>query len=192
MAGNEQAGWQYRLIRENPALVLSGMYLIASVVGLLYSWIFLRMFDVNFFRYAEIGDFLLASLKEPFTWVVAIGTVLLVLMDNASSRRVEARGAPRYMRWYACSRYRQVNFLVAVLMLAIFLYFLADRNSQIIREGETDLVDVQLVERPGVRRLAMLGTTGRFVILYDSPTSQVYIYPHESILEISKRAPDRR
>lgn len=42
---------------------------------------------INFFNYAQISDFLLASLKEPFTWVyVALG-ILLVLGDNAISRR---------------------------------------------------------------------------------------------------------
>ena len=94
------------MLQEHPALILSAMYFVASLIGLVFSWDFLRIFNINVFRYAEISDFLLASLKEPFTWLLAVVAVALVLFDNAMSRRVEARGPGRFFRWYGTSRYR--------------------------------------------------------------------------------------
>ena len=192
MTDEEPKTWTQRLISDNPALLLSGMYVIASIIGLVYSWLFLNFFGVNFFRYAEIADFFLASLKEPFTWLVAIAAVSLTLMDNANSKRCERRGPGRFFGWYASPRYRQVNYLVAMVMLAVLMLLYADMNHTKVREGKTDLIDVRVAERPGLRRLAMLATTGRFVILFDASTDQVYIYPHENILELTKHAPGRR
>ena len=71
---------------EHPAFFASGLYFAASLIGLVYSWAFLRAFGINVFRYAEISDFFLASLKEPFTWVLTVLAVTLVLLDNANSR----------------------------------------------------------------------------------------------------------
>jgi hypothetical protein len=53
------------VLREHPALLVSTFYLAASFVGMFYSRAFLRRFGINVFNYAQISDFLLASLKEP-------------------------------------------------------------------------------------------------------------------------------
>ncbi|MDH3908826.1 MAG: hypothetical protein OEU83_07330, partial [Gammaproteobacteria bacterium] len=58
--------------REHPAVLVSALYVAASVVGMFYSWAYLRRFGINVFNYAQISDFLLASLREPFTWVLVI------------------------------------------------------------------------------------------------------------------------
>ena len=103
--GNSQRGWLQNMVREHSALLLSGLYFVASLIGLVFSWDFLRFFNINVFRYAEISDFLLASLKEPYTWLLAVAAVALVLLDNALSRRVEA---PRSRPAVALVRPRQV------------------------------------------------------------------------------------
>ncbi|MGI9225435.1 MAG: hypothetical protein ACR2QX_13205, partial [Woeseiaceae bacterium] len=66
---------------------MSGLYVAASIIGMFYSWAFLRRFGINVFNYAQISDFLLVSLKEPFTWGLVILAIVLVMLDNASSRR---------------------------------------------------------------------------------------------------------
>ena len=78
MSESRQPSWPHRTLAEHPALFVSGIYFVASLIGLVYSWAFLRAFGINVFRYAEISDFLLASLKEPFTWFLAIFAVILV------------------------------------------------------------------------------------------------------------------
>ena len=66
----EQTSWIRHMLGEHPAFLVSGLYLVASLIGLVYSWTFLNAFGINVFRYAEMSDFLLASLKEPVTWVL--------------------------------------------------------------------------------------------------------------------------
>ena len=53
--------WIIGLLRKHPALLVSVVYVIASTIGMLYSWDFLRLFGINVFNYAQIGDFLLAG-----------------------------------------------------------------------------------------------------------------------------------
>ncbi len=183
-------GWPQRLLREHPALMASGIYVFASTVGMFYSWDFLRRFGINVFHYAEIGDFLLASLKEQYTWALVFAAILLVAIDNAMSRRVEARSTARWLRWYGTRRYRSLNYLVASLIVIIFLDTYVLFKARDIRAGEGEVVTVSLTDSsPQMERL-LLSTTGRFVILYDHKTNLVHIHPHENILTITKSVPD--
>lgn len=186
----EQSSWIWRMLVEHPAFLVSGLYLVASLIGLVYSWAFLHAFGINVFRYAEISDFLLASLKEPFTWVLAVLAVALVLFDNAMSRRVQARAPGRFIRWYGSERYRQFNYLVLVLLVTFFLFTFATVNERNIRDGKVEAVRVFLTDGSPPKRLIMLGTTAKYVFLFDHVEERLDMHPHESILTITKMAPD--
>ena len=192
MSDPEQSSWARRMLVEHPAFLASGLYFVASLIGLVYSWAFLRTFGINVFRYAEMSDFLLASLKEPFTWVLAVLAVTLVLFDNAMSRRVQARGPGRFVRWYGSDRYRHVNYLASVILVIFFLLAHASMNERNIRNGEGEVVGVHLADGSPPKQLIMLGTTIKYVFLYDHVDERVDMHPHESILMITKSAPDSR
>lgn len=186
----KQSSWIRRMLVEHPAFLVSGLYLVASLIGLVYSWAFLHAFGINVFRYAEISDFLLASLKEPFTWILAVLAVALVLFDNTMSRRVQARAPGRLIRWYGSERYRQINYLVLVFLVAFFLLTFATVNERNIRDGKAEAVHVFLTDGSPPKRLIMLGTTAKYVFLFDHVEERLDMHPHESILTITKMAPD--
>ena len=186
MSDPKQNPWFRRVLAEHPGFFISGIYFVASTIGLVYSWAFLRAFGINVFRYAEISDFLLASLKEPIIWVLALLAVALVIFDNAMSLRVQQRGPNRLVRWYGSERYRQINYLGAVAIIIVFLFGYASGKEDKIRDGEGEIVNVHLTDGSPPRQLVMLGTTGRFVFLYDHVSERVDIHPHESILTITK------
>ena len=187
-----QHSWPRRALTEHPALLVSAIYFVASLIGLVYSWAFLRSFGINVFRYAEISDFLLASLKEPFTWILAIIAVILVAFDNTLSLRAQRRGVSRFFRWYGSERYRQINYISSVLLVVIFLFSYATMKERGIRDGDGEIVSVHLTDSSPPKQLVMLGTTARFVFLYDQVAERVYIHPNESILMITKFSPDSR
>ena len=192
MSESKQHSWPRRALADHPALLVSGIYFVASLIGLVYSWAFLRAFGINVFRYAEISDFLLASLKEPFTWFLAILAVILVAFDNAVSLRVQRRGLSRFFGWYGSDRYRQLNYLAAVFIVVVFLLSYATTKEREIRDGEGEVVSVYLTDASPPKQLVMLGTTARFVFLYDQVAERVDIHPNESILMITKLSPDSR
>ncbi len=192
MSESKQHSWPRQTLAEHPALLVSVIYFVASVIGLVYSWTFLRAFGINVFRYAEISDFLLASLKAPFTWILTILAVILVAGDNTMSLRVQRRGPSRLFRWYGCEQYRRINYLVAVFLIVVFLFSYATTKERGIRDGEGEVVSVQLIDSSPPKQLVMLGTTARFVFLYDQVAEHVDIHPVGSILMMTKPSPDSR
>jgi hypothetical protein len=175
----------HQILSEHPALFMTGLYFAASSIGLVYSWAFLDGFDINIFHYAEISDFLLASLKEPFTWLLTFLGGLMVTLDNAMSRRIAQRGQSRFFQWYASERYRQVNYIVAVVGIITFLLIYANAAEKKVREGSGDVVTVHLTDGSPPKQLIMLATTAKFIFLYDHATQRVDIHPNESILMLS-------
>lgn len=170
-------------------MLFSILYLIASLIGLLYSWAFLNAFDINVFRYADISDFLLASLKEPMTWLLTFFALLAVAFDNACSLRVARRETHRWFRWYGSERYRRVNYIVFFGLTAISLYVYAIEKAEEIRDGEGERFSIQLTDGAPPKQRVMLGTTARFVFLFDADQEHVEIHPAESILVLSKPSP---
>ncbi len=186
MSESDLSTWSRETLARNPALLVSLLYLTASLIGLVYSWAFLRAFEVNVFRYADISDFLLASLKEPFTWLLAVAAVAAVALDNGMSLRVQRRGPSRFMRWYGNKRYRQVNYLVLVVLVLSFLFSFASINEEKIRDGKGEVFSVSLSDSSPPKRRVMLGTTARYVFLFDQTTGGVDIHPIESILMLRR------
>lgn len=183
--------WTSRLLAENPAFLLSALYVLASVIGLVYSWAFLRLFGINIFLFADVSDFFLASLKEPFTWVLAALAITAMMFDNAMSRRAQAAGPKPWLRWYGNETYRRINYPVAILMVVVFLLAFAARQEQRIRAGGGESITLALADgSPPVER-TLLGTTARFVFVYDEQSQRVGIIPNESILLLGRAVPAR-
>lgn len=176
------------IVRDHPALLVSAFYVAASSIGMFYSWAYLRYFGINVFNYAQLSDFLLASLKEPFTWALVAFAAALVMLDNASSRRAGRRNLSKWFRWYGSRRYRYVNNFAAILMVVIFISAYAAYQARHTREGDAKQVDVTFADGGASKTSALLGTTGQFVLLYDADAERVDIHPIESIHSISFQA----
>ncbi len=176
------------IFREHPALLVSAFYVAASVVGMFYSWSYLTSFGINVFNYAQISDFLVASLKEPFTWALVIFAVSLVQLDNARSRYVERKGPSRWFRWYGTQTYRNVNNYGAIILVLMFIYLWADYRADNTRAGEGKFVDVTYADGDAAASRMLLGTTGQWVFLYDNLTERVEVHPLESIDSIAFQA----
>jgi hypothetical protein len=184
MEDKSRPHWVRKLLREHPGLLLSLLYVAASTIGMWYSWEYLRRFGINVFEYAQIGDFLLVSLKEPLTWVMVLFAVLVVMFDNVMSRRVQRRGGPRWMRWYGTDRYRSLNAITAIAMMMVFLNIFATLQARQLLEGQGQQVRVEFAEDGGTTSALLLGTTGQFLFLYQPTTRTVTIHPHDNIREI--------
>ncbi len=178
--------WTKRLLSEHPAFLFSGLYVVASIIGMVFSWDFLRRFGINVFLYAEISDFLLASLKEPFTWGLVMIALLLMAGDNTLSRWVASKTSSRWLRWYASPRYRTLNYLAALVICVLFIDAYALFKARDLYAGEGDTVTVTLADGTAPREALLLGTTGRFLFLYQPEDDRVDIHPHEAVLTIQK------
>jgi hypothetical protein len=190
MNQERQPIWIVALLREHPALLASVVYFAASAIGMFYSWAFLRHFGINVFNHAQIGDFLLASLKEPVTWLLVLAAIVAMVFDNAMSQRFHQKNKIRWLRWYGSNVYRSVNYLVAVGLIILFLHVHAERRAEETMGGDGDYVKVRLTDGGTPRTAMLLGTTGQFIFLYDAESHIVDIHPNENVQTISLKAPD--
>ena len=180
---NEQ--WLSNLLKNHPALIASGLYVFASIIGMYYAWSFLWHFQINVFNYAQIGDFLLASLKEPMTWGIVIVCMLMVTGDNALSRRAQKKTGSRLLKMYGSPRYRLANYIGLLVVISIMIFGYAKRQAEQALAGRGKIVTVTYADRAAADDLILLGTTASFVFFYDSTFERVIIHPHESIHAIS-------
>jgi hypothetical protein len=185
MSAAQHPNWLRTVLKEHPALLVSLVYVAASAVGMFYSWDYLRRFGINVFHFAQVGDFLLGSLKEPFTWLVVIAASAVVSFDSWFSRRCEKRGAARWLRWYANARYRSMNYLVVVVITLLLLDLLATSNARATLSGKGQRVEVTLADGSAAKTATLLGTTGQFLFLFDGSAGRVTIHPHESVVSIN-------
>lgn len=153
-----------------------------------YSWAYLGKFGINVFNYAHVGDFLLASLKEPFTWGLVLIAVAAVVADNAMSRRVQRRSPRRWIAWYGSPKYRLTNNFVVIFMILLFIYAYAIGQAKDTHEGKGDMVNVEYSNDKLSRSVMLLGTTAQWVFLFDIDANRVDVHPIESIHSISFQA----
>lgn len=181
----------YQLLREHPALLFSVVYAFASVIGLLFSWTYLWHFGINFFDYAEISDFLMASLKESFTWVAVALVVLALWLDNLSSLRFSRKERPRWLRWYGSERYRRINYLTGIVLVTVSISIHAFTEARATYDGKKPTVEIRLVERDVSYERVMLGTTARYLFTFDPTAQVVSIHPVDAVEVIRFDAPPR-
>lgn len=177
--------WIVGLFRQHPALLVSAFYVVASFVGMLFAWDYLRHFGINVFHYSQVSDFLMASLKEPITWAIVLLSVLMMLSDNALSRRWQKRDRPRLLRWYGSPRYRAFNYIVVLGVVTYLIHVYATLKVQFTQSGGGEQVIIRTADSDSAVQRTLLGTTGTFIFVYDVDARQATALPIENVLSIS-------
>ena len=179
--------WLVSLFRRHPALLISVFYVVASFVGMLFAWDYLRHFGINVFHFSQVSDFLMASLKEPITWAIVLLSVLLMQSDNAMSRRWQKGERPRLLRWYGSPRYRAFNYIVVIGVVTYLIHVYASVKVQLTMDGRGQQVMIRMADDETAVQRTLLGTTGTFIFVYDVSERQARALPIENVLSISGR-----
>lgn len=200
-------GW----LRDNPGLCLTLVYLFTSVIGVVFHFLFLRRFGFNVLEFSETGDFLMVVVREPLTvglammglvFYVAYGWSVRWITPWTRRRFARLRSTPEKRRatMHQMRRWQpviQVSFIgvYAVLFVMLFSNWRASR----IRAGDFRKVTVHYkTDSPKADGsltadgLALLGTTSRFVFLYDPATKRADVVPLDGIARLTWDARSRR
>lgn len=198
-------------LRENPGLVLSGIYVAASIIGILYHFLLFRRFGVNVLEFSEASDFLMVVVRDPLTVGLALLGVPFYLVYGALttplsrwSRRHFAmlRSTPEKRRklhermrpWWPLL---QGAFIGIYALLFVMLY--STWRAKQIRAGDFRKVAVEFkTDSPRsdgslrIEGLGLLGTTARFVFLYDPANRRTEVVPLDAIARLVWDARTRR
>lgn len=179
------------ILRQHPGVLVTVIYGGVSLIGMLFSHSLFSHFGVNFFNYAEVSDFLLAALREPMTFVLAGGAVLVTLLIHLIShfeQRWFAKHPPqsRIARAYQRSSswaYSNVYVVLAVFVLYsyLFLSLYGEWKSEQVKNGDGRRVTVELADTTKFGNAILLGTSNKFVFIYDQAGDRVNIIPNENI-----------
>lgn len=192
-------GW----LRDNPGLSLTMLYLFASVVGMVFHYQLLKRFGFNVLEFSETSDFLMVVAREPLTVALALlGVPFYVfymkttmgVSDWAKKKSAWMRSTPEKRR-KTLDGMRRWRVWIQLLFIGVwamaFVQFYSLWRSRQIRAGEFRKVTVHYkTDSPnatGALRaegLALLGTTSRYIFLYDPEAKRSEVVPLDSIARL--------
>ena len=195
-------------LRDNPGLVLTGAYVLASLIGMAYIFHFYRRFRINVLEFTEVSDFLVVVVREPATIALALSSIPLYWIYMRTTmpwmQRLQRRWpklggdlARRRQKLELARRiapYVQAGFVIVYAMLFMLLY--SAYQASRVRTGRFPVVTVEYKTdaAPGTGPVTatLLGTTSRFLFVYRPETRRAEAIPFDGIVRLSWDARSRR
>ena len=198
-------GWRERFRAEHLGLLLTLSYVFLAAVGLFHEALVFAIFRINIIAYAEPSDFILAALRDPVVVLVNLAALPIVALYYKCTMRLHVKTMNLRnwwmgsMRWrsYVAKHYSAFFMFTVVLYALTFSLYYAERSARHFRAGIGQRIHVQLVADPAhtasdTAASLLLGTTQKFVFLYDPVARRTAIIPTNNIARIivdAKRPP---
>ena len=191
-----QSAWRHWLRTENLGLSLTLGYLFLTALGMFHRALVFYMFRINVFDYAEPSDFLLAALRDPLIILACVAPIPLVSLYFRLSYWVQKR--TKKTNWLfggekhraLVNRYRQPLFVFTAVLwaLAASLHY-ANSVARDLRDGHGRPVRVDLIATSPSASMdttpqLLLGTTQKYVFLYDAQKQLTSIIPVSNVARI--------
>ena len=188
--------WRRWLETEHLALSLTLGYVFLAVLGMLHRGFVFLFFRINLFDYAEPSDLLLGALRDPLIVLVCIAPLPLVALYFRGAYWLRRRFPTS---WWATGgargqefqrKYRGALFVATVLVWALaFSLQYASKVARDLRSGKGRRVQVELVagtlRQPGDTLLPLLlGTTQKYLFLYDDVRQVTSVVPVDNVAQI--------
>jgi hypothetical protein len=181
MTTPENATWRDR-IEAHSGLALSALYLLLIAIGMMYEWWLFLRFNVNILYYAEAADFLLVPFREPLVVLVCVAPIPLFWLYMRAGRWLWTT-----MKWtwkeMSPNVRTSVNVLVTLLWSIAFAAEYAKWVSNRIRDGQRQNITVQTTSAKTIAG-PLIGTTGKFLFVYDAATKETRIVTVDNIEQI--------
>lgn len=178
---------------EHPTMLLTLCYFIITTIGVLYSYYFYKEFGINILKFADLSDFLLASILEPLSIIVfavlVISSLFFYWLDFVTRKRFPSYG--RFLEKKFMSKYSDpIGFVLLVSFLTFTLIkTLAIDNSNEIKQTGGDEFWVKMVDQEESvveTRLTVLGSSSRYAFFFEPTQSASLVIPVENVAFMKK------
>lgn len=174
--------------REHPTMLLTFCYFVITVLGVLYSYYYYKEFGINIIIFADLSDFLLASVLEPQTLLLFFGVIIMVIINILVEAFLKKRfkSYRRFSNDKLKAKYTEpVAYILVVSFITAFMTsVLATKNAEKIKSGNFDEFQVRISD-PGTlvadQYLALLGSTSRYIYFYNLKESEALVIPVENV-----------
>lgn len=180
--------------KEHPTMLLTFCYLIITIIGVLYSYFFYKEFGINIIKFADLSDFLLASILEPKSVLIFISLIIVTSIFYWLDLllRKKYKGYGNFVEKKFKSKYTDpIGYvLILVFYTTVIVHHIAVNNAEEVKAGETDDFLVRISD-PGAHQVeknfALLGSSSRYVYLFDNERSEAQVIPVENVSFMIKK-----
>ena len=182
------------VFREHPTMLLTFCYFIITIIGVLYSYFFYKEFGINIIKFADLSDFLLASILEPKSVVIFISLIVITSffywLDYLLRKKYKGYGNLLEKKFKSKFTDPIGYVLILVVFTTYFVEHIAISNAKEVKSGETDDFLVRISD-PGDHQvekyLALLGSSSRYVYLFNKGKSEALVIPVENVSFMIKK-----
>jgi len=179
---------------EHPTMLFTFCYFIITVIGVLYSYFFYSEFEINIIKFADLSDFLLASILEPLSIIIFLCVSVLLLLGLKVDQflRNKFQTVNKFEEMIKSERYGDpiIILLATVLITTYVINSLATKNAEKIKSGVIDQYSVSFSgpkENSSGQVLALLGSTSRYTYFFDMDKSEALVIPVENVSFMIKK-----
>ena len=189
----------FKFVVKHPGLVVFVIYSTIAIAGFIHVITFYRHFDLNVIIYLEIGDILVAGIKDPLVMLMVLGsfTVVFILWIiayvqapfSAWLHKKFNKGFFKFLPYLAGvvsnRSFWWTSFVLSLAYFFIFISMHSEIKSALIKEDKTDLV---LIQSGAVsdknQQFSVLGTSINYIFLYNHNQQNTLIIPIENVSSI--------
>jgi uncharacterized membrane protein YesL len=186
----------FEFTTNHPGLAAFLVYATVAIAGFIYLLTFYSHFDLKVTVYLEIGDILVAGVKDPMVMLMVLGAfsgVLLVWMISYIGAPISAwldkkfdKGILRFIPHLVGVQSVRSFWWSALIILTVYFYMFisvhSQHKAQSIIEQKQGLILVNSEATSGTGNdYSLLGTSMNYVFLYNHQTKSTLILPLESI-----------
>ncbi len=192
-----------RLFLQEPALGITGAYLLVAMAGIFYLHRFYSRFGIPVLSLSQISDFLVAGIQEPVALLLVLSTLPIIwlfdwinLRMRRRQRKIQARlqALPKPTRW---QRWRlrwlrlkldgshwPIRLAYLVILFGYgwtFVSLYADHRVELVERGQVREVRVwqgeTLLKSSGGETWRYLGAVSNYVFVYDEKAHSAQVLP---------------
>lgn len=182
----------------NIGVIITALYFVGSIAGLLYLNILLEQFDVNVFNHIELSDYLSALLSNGT--ILVLITFFLITFSGVMSITLKREQKVKRNTWYnRLTSMLSMPFyllspllslvLASIMALFIFSWEQADRDAADIKSGFSEAYSLTLIypiklESRDVTQLnsvSLVTSTNANLFVYNRESEQLVIVPHSNV-----------
>ena len=170
------------VIREHPfqsgALIASSTVFICSCIGFFREYLILKEFNINVVTYAELNDFLVAGLKDPY--VLAIFPLVIGLFIFTYFYAMKRSFISSPMK-YAYVIFTLYPFIIAFAYIP--MYSVKDEIEVI--KGLQKPLSIKLRNREELKKVSLISTTEKFVFVWSDLKKTPLVLTTSNIVSIT-------
>lgn len=178
-----------KLMQEDTSLFLSLLYLLLIGIGLLFSYFYYGGFGLNIFEFADLSDFLLAPIAQPWVLFFSLFSLFLAYQVIRFTENLDMK-YPQYSAWWnmgfkvgtpAYQRYWNVSAIMAFSSyLFVAAYFYGAFRSEAAFRFEARKIWIEPNsngQQAPIREVYFLGKTSSWIFISEGKNKPVECIP---------------